>query len=177
MEGLGGGVGDGGHAFGPFQMNDAGGVLTGKYPTPEAARAYAESPQGIEDAIKQIAGVAKGLRGQAAINAIVTQFERPADPNKEIAGANAIYNGGDASLSSNGSGTQVVTSGTGGSAGSTAAANLLKSNSIGSLTQLQASSLGKLAPAKISTSVPILQKLIPSDLVKKRSISVATVHP
>jgi hypothetical protein len=178
MEGLGGGVGDGGHAFGPFQMNDAGGVLTGKYPTSQAAQAYAESPQGIEDAIKQIAGVAKGLRGQAAINAIVNGFERPADPNKEIAGANAIYGGGDAALSANGSGTQITADGKAGGAGSAAASaadKLIKGNTI-SLQQLTPTTISSLAPQKSISTIPVLQKILPSDLIKKRTISVATAH-
>lgn len=86
MEGLSGGVGDGGHAFGPFQLNDAGGVLTNR---PGNHRQFAESRQGIDYALNSIAGVAKGLKGDAAINAIVTHFERPANPQKDIAGAAA----------------------------------------------------------------------------------------
>lgn len=90
QEGLGGGVGDGGHAFGPFQLNDAGGVLTGR---PGNHRAFAESPQGINWALDRIAGVARGKRGAAAVNAIVRQFERPRDPNGEVTRALASYSG------------------------------------------------------------------------------------
>lgn len=81
VEGLSGRVGDGGHAFGPFQLNDAGGVITNR---PGNHRAFAESRQGIDFALDEIAKVAKGLRGEAAVRAIVTKFERPADPSGEI---------------------------------------------------------------------------------------------
>jgi len=91
QEGLGGGVGDGGHAFGPFQLNDAGGVLTGR---PGDHRAFAESPAGINWALDQIAGVARGKTGAAAVNAIVRQFERPANPDAEVARALRQFGGG-----------------------------------------------------------------------------------
>jgi hypothetical protein len=93
QEGLSGRIGDGGHAYGPFQLNNAGGVLTGKFPnlTPQQRQAWASSPAGINYALDGIANVAKGLKGQQAVNAIVTRFERPANPGKEIAGANASY--------------------------------------------------------------------------------------
>ena len=84
-EGLSGGVGDGGHAFGPFQLNDAGGVITGR---PGNHRAFAESTAGIDYALKQMGGIAKGLKGRAAIVNIVRRFERPA--NKEAGIANAL---------------------------------------------------------------------------------------
>lgn len=93
QEGLSGRIGDGGHAFGPFQLNDAGGVLTGKFPnlTPQQRQQWASSPAGINYALDGIAQVARGQRGQQAVNAIVTRFERPANPGREIAGANAAY--------------------------------------------------------------------------------------
>jgi hypothetical protein len=86
MEGLSGGVGDNGHAFGPFQENDAGGVLTNR---PGNHRQFAESRKGIDFALDAMVPLAKGLKGEHAINAIVTHFERPANPGKEIAGATA----------------------------------------------------------------------------------------
>lgn len=89
-EGLSGGVGDGGHAFGPFQLNDAGGVITGRAGN---HRAFAESPQGIRWALEQIAQVAKGLHGQEAVNAIVRRFERPKDPDSEVRNALAAMSG------------------------------------------------------------------------------------
>lgn len=89
MEGLGGGIGDGGHAFGPFQVNDAGGVITNKFPgwSQEQIQQWAWSKEGVNFALGGMAGVAKGLTGQAAVEAIVRQYERPKDPSKEIAGA------------------------------------------------------------------------------------------
>jgi hypothetical protein len=51
---------------------------------------WAWSPEGVNYALDRM-GAAKGLRGQAAIKAIVTQFERPANPEAEIAGALAAY--------------------------------------------------------------------------------------
>lgn len=92
-EGLGGGIGDGGHAFGPFQENNAGGVLTGRFPglTPQQLNAWAWSPQGINDALTRIASVARGLKGNAAITAIASKFERPANVNAEIADAESHY--------------------------------------------------------------------------------------
>ena len=93
QEGLSGRVGDGGHAFGPFQLNDAGGVLTGKFPqwTPQQRQQWASSPAGIGYALDGIAKAARGLHGQQAVSAIVSRFERPANPGREIAGANAAY--------------------------------------------------------------------------------------
>lgn len=91
VEGLSGGVGDGGNAFGPFQLNQAGGVITGRFKSSEEARAFAESPEGIEFALDHIEKVAKGKKGQDAINAIVHEFERPADPHGEVARALGVY--------------------------------------------------------------------------------------
>lgn len=93
QEGLSGGIGDGGHAFGPFQLNNAGGVITGKFPgwTPERINQWAWSPQGIDHALGGIAGVAGGHTGAQAVNSIVSRFERPADPQGEIARALAAY--------------------------------------------------------------------------------------
>lgn len=92
-EGLGGGIGDGGHAFGPFQLNNAGGVITGKFPgqSPEQIQQWASSPQGIDYALGGIDKVAGGLHGSDAINAIVSRFERPANIPGEIAGALTAY--------------------------------------------------------------------------------------
>lgn len=93
QEGLSGRIGDGGHAYGPFQLNNAGGVITGTHPAVNdaATQAWASSPSGINFALDKIAGVARGLHGAQAVNAIVTRFERPRDPAKEVAGANAAY--------------------------------------------------------------------------------------
>jgi hypothetical protein len=86
VEGLSGGIGDGGHAFGPFQLNNAGGVITGRFKgmSPEQINAWAWSPQGIEYALQGISKVAGGQHGSQAVNSIVRRFERPADPNGEV---------------------------------------------------------------------------------------------
>lgn len=88
-EGLSGGIGDGGHAFGPWQLNNAGGVITGKFAGQSAGQInkWAWTPAGIDYALSHIASVAGGLKGAQAVNAIVTRFERPANPSGEIAGA------------------------------------------------------------------------------------------
>ena len=81
QEGLSGAIGDGGHAFGPFQLNNAGGVLTGKFSglTPQQINAWAWSPAGINYALTHIASVAGGQRGAQAVTSIVSRFERPAN--------------------------------------------------------------------------------------------------
>lgn len=93
QEGLSGRIGDGGHAFGPFQENNAGGVLTGRFngQTPEQLQAWATSPAGIQDALGRIGGVAGGLKGSQAVQAIVSKFERPANIQGEITRALAAY--------------------------------------------------------------------------------------
>lgn len=82
-EGASGGIGDQGHAYGPWQMNDLVGVLTGKFHgarNSKAAQSFAWSTQGIEFALQRMAaGGAKGLSGEAAIKAIIAGFERPKD--------------------------------------------------------------------------------------------------
>ena len=85
VEGLSGGVGDQGTSYGPFQLHEGGALPQGRN------RAWAESPAGIEYAIREIAKVAAGLHGQAAIKNIVTRFERPADPTNEIKNALSAY--------------------------------------------------------------------------------------
>lgn len=80
-----GAVGDGGHAFGPFQMNDAGGVLTGRA---GSHAGYANSEAGVLDAMTNMSRYAKGLTGADAIRAVVNQYERPA--NKALSIQNAI---------------------------------------------------------------------------------------
>lgn len=94
-EGLSGGIGDGGHAFGPWQLNNAGGVITGQFKgqTPQQINQWAWSPAGINYALDRIAKVAKGLTGSQAINSIVRNFERPAAPDAEVAGAINAYGG------------------------------------------------------------------------------------
>lgn len=86
-EGLGGGIGDNGTSFGPFQLHE-GGALPSGISNPQQ---WAWSPQGLDYALSRIAGVAGGLKGLPAIEAISTRFERPADPSSEIADAARHY--------------------------------------------------------------------------------------
>jgi hypothetical protein len=92
-EGLSGAVGDNGTSFGPFQMH-AGGALPDAIwkQGPQAAQAWAWSPQGIEYAVSNMAQSAKGLKGSQAIQAIVKNFEYPTDPQGEINAAINYYN-------------------------------------------------------------------------------------
>lgn len=93
QEGLSGGIGDGGHAFGDFQLNDAGGVLTGKFPglSAQQKQQWASSPAGIDFALGGIGKVSGGMRGADAVKAIVSQFERPANIPRETQSALAAY--------------------------------------------------------------------------------------
>jgi hypothetical protein len=89
QEGLGGGIGDQGTSFGPFQLHQ-GGALPSGIPL-SSAQQWAWSPAGLDYALSNIARVAGGLRGAPAIEAISTRFERPANPAAEIAGAERAY--------------------------------------------------------------------------------------
>lgn len=93
QEGLSGRIGDGGHAFGDNQLNNAGGVLTGKFAgqSPQQIQQWADSPQGIDYALAGVAKAAGGETGQRAVSDIVSRFERPANIPKEIANALAAY--------------------------------------------------------------------------------------
>jgi hypothetical protein len=85
--GFAGAVGDKGTSFGPFQLH-VGGAL----PVPGwRGAAFANSPEGIDYAIRQIGGVARGLKGMEAIAAIASKFERPADVQAEITKATLRY--------------------------------------------------------------------------------------
>lgn len=85
-----GAQGDGGYAHGPFQMNAAGGVLTNRWKTQgrEAAIAFANSEQGMVEAMRGMAGAgARGLSGMPAVSTIISKYERPADIPGSIAKA------------------------------------------------------------------------------------------
>lgn len=88
QEGLSGRVGDHGTSYGPFQLHRGGALPSGKN------RQWAESPQGISFALNHIQSVAGGLKGNQAVQAIVSRFERPANPSGEIARAIASYRAG-----------------------------------------------------------------------------------
>ncbi len=84
QEGLGGGIGDQGTSFGPFQLHIGGAFPRGIKGDPQA---WAWSPAGIDYALSRIASVAGGMQGAKAVTNIVSRFERPANPTREIAGA------------------------------------------------------------------------------------------
>lgn len=92
QEGLSGGVGDYGTSFGPWQLH-IGGALPRAVGARGAqyAQQWAWSPAGINYALDQMAHVARGQRGQQAVSSIVSRFERPAQPGREIAGAIGSY--------------------------------------------------------------------------------------
>jgi hypothetical protein len=92
QEGLSGGIGDYGTSFGPWQLH-IGGALPSAVGARGAgyAQRWAWSPAGINYALDQMAHVARGQRGRAAVTSIVSRFERPAAPGREIAGALGAY--------------------------------------------------------------------------------------
>lgn len=101
-----GDIGDlaGGGSYGPFQLY-AKGALPAQYRGNSAlADKWAWSREGINYALrKMLEAGAGGLKGQNAINTIVRKFERPADPDSQVAKALARYgqfSGGDAPLQS-----------------------------------------------------------------------------
>jgi cell wall-associated NlpC family hydrolase len=93
QEGLGGGIGDAGTSFGPFQLHYGGAYPSFAPQGASASQAWATSPAGVNYALDRIASVAKGLTGRAAVEAIVRRFERPANPSGEAARAWAAYGG------------------------------------------------------------------------------------
>lgn len=93
QEGLSGGVGDNGTSFGPNQLHFGGAYPTTAPHDPGGAQAWAWSPQGLDYTLSKIAGVAGGQHGSQAVNSIVRGFERPANPNREVAGALEAYGG------------------------------------------------------------------------------------
>lgn len=95
MEGAGGGIGDNGTSFGPWQLHIGGALPKGVGAKGAAyAHAWAWSPAGIKYALNVMSHVASGLTGPAAVEAIVRKFERPANPSAEVAGATTKYGNG-----------------------------------------------------------------------------------
>jgi cell wall-associated NlpC family hydrolase len=79
-------VGDQGTSFGPFQLHVGGALPKGK------GAAWAGSDAGILYAMQRMAqSGAKGLSGKAAVTAISSRFERPADVAGEIGKAMSFY--------------------------------------------------------------------------------------
>ena len=96
QEGLGGGIGDQGTSFGPFQLHYGGAYPASAPRGAQASQAWAWSPAGLGYALSRIASVAGGLHGGQAVSNIVSRFERPADIPGEIARALAGYPGAQA---------------------------------------------------------------------------------
>jgi len=80
-----GAVGDSGSSYGPWQLHVGGALPAGR------GAAWANSPEGVNYALQRIYSVSRGLRGRAAVAAIVNRFERPAAPGPEIARATGYY--------------------------------------------------------------------------------------
>jgi hypothetical protein len=84
-EGANGGIGDGGSAYGPFQIHATDGRLpqfVGKGTHNPVVNAWAWTENGIRYGVRSMVNAtpsAKGLRGHVAVYAIVYGFERPAD--------------------------------------------------------------------------------------------------
>lgn len=93
-EGLGGGIGDRGTSFGPWQLH-WGGAFPRWAPQGSAAasQAWAWSRAGMRYAMQQMAHVARGLKGNAAAWAIIKRFERPRNPMSDF-DAYLSYSGG-----------------------------------------------------------------------------------
>lgn len=86
-----GAIGDGGHAFGLFQFNNAGGVITGE----KNPKKFLDPNFNAMEAARHIASIpgAQGAKGKAAIDIIVNKFERPANAPAEVSKAYANYGG------------------------------------------------------------------------------------
>lgn len=91
VEGMSGKIGDNGTSFGPWQLHQGGAYPAGAPSEPAAANAWAWSPAGINYALGRMSSVAGGLKGPAAVHAIVYGFERPANPAAEYQAALAKY--------------------------------------------------------------------------------------
>lgn len=82
-----GDIGDlsGGGSFGPFQLYTKGALPAQYRGKPQVADRWAWSPEGIKYALSRMqAAGAGGLRGSAAVEAIIRRFERPANPDKSV---------------------------------------------------------------------------------------------
>lgn len=149
QEGLGGGVGDNGTSFGPFQLHEGGALPPGQ------TQAWAESPAGIDYALQQISKVAGGLHGSRAVQAIVTGFERSANQSAEINNALALLGGSSASLSPGAPGAARILAGSSGSSRSSKVKTLTPSELRSVLTKSAAIKPPKLPSVKTAkTSAP-----------------------
>lgn len=93
QEGIGGGIGDAGTSFGPWQLHKGGAYPASAPQDPQQANAWAWSKTGVDYALSRMGMVAGGQRGDQAIESIVSRFERPANVLGEVMGAEAAYHG------------------------------------------------------------------------------------
>lgn len=95
QEGLGGGIGDGGLAYGPWQdhlTEFAGRPWYGYGRNNAQVQAWAYSSAGADYSMSQmVANGAANMHGVAAIQAIVYGYERPQYPGAEVSRATANY--------------------------------------------------------------------------------------
>lgn len=93
QEGGGGGIGDFGTSFGPWQLHYGGALPSGVYhgPYSPVTQAWAWSTTGVSYALEHMGGVCRGLRSYAAVSCIVARFERSARVPAETAGAWRAY--------------------------------------------------------------------------------------
>jgi hypothetical protein len=76
-----------GGSYGPFQLFRGGAgaaAISRGYTTPSGLKTWANTPAGIDYALRGIAAVAKGQTGATAIHNIVYKFEKPANPSAEV---------------------------------------------------------------------------------------------
>lgn len=94
QEGMGGGIGDTGTSFGPWQLH-VGGAFPGQLSglTSSGKHAWAWSTEGVDYALGSMSKVASGLTGGSAISSLVQNFERPREDLRggEIARAQGRY--------------------------------------------------------------------------------------
>lgn len=128
VEGLGGGIGDQGTSFGPWQLHAGGALPSAEYEGPYAASTqhWAWSAAGVDYALAQMQHVAQGLSGQAAIEAIVTGFERPKNPAAEVQSASKAYGTYSGGGSSGSGGTNPTGSYTGTASDASLVSGILK---------------------------------------------------
>ena len=115
-----GAVGDHGTSGGPFQLHVGGALPRGR------SVQWANTPQGIEYAMRHIANVAHGLHGRAAIAAISSRFERPKNVPAEIAKALSRYGGSFGHGNPGFSGMNPATASIGGSGGASDLSSLIQ---------------------------------------------------
>lgn len=93
QEGGGGGIGDNGTSFGPWQLHAGGALPSTEYhgPYSPVTQAWAWSTSGVNYALRHMGGVCRGLKSYAAVSCIVARFERSAVVARETAGAWRAY--------------------------------------------------------------------------------------